>query len=120
MTDIDTTASATLHFPPSAGDRVDAWVRRRSESGWFDTAYRRALRDQWRDVAHRHGAESASARGVLLDLVTEVFETPTIYLAPMRYPDRIRWIVTWDYAPGCISEGDTKGEALVVALEAAR
>lgn len=109
--------------------RVDAWIRHRSEAGWFDDADRRFLRDQWRDVAHRHGADTDAARGVLLGLVREAFGEPSIYACTWReykrvngetVDDGIAWIVTWQNAPGYITKAREEFDALVLALEAKR
>ena len=79
----------------------------------------RELVAEWRECVQLHGPGSASARGVLLDLVREAWgpgcrvDTGVFAHGDARvevYPAREKWVEF---------EGDTLGEALTVAMESA-
>ena len=83
----------------------------------------RSLVAEWRSCVQRFGPGSASARGVLLELVREARRSPS-------RPARGRVLCAWRRASGwwvvgdngaCLSgvAGDTEIEVLTVALESA-
>jgi hypothetical protein len=116
MTDgIDTTAAAPVFAsPPTIDERVSSWIRGRGD--WFNSDHRRRLRDQWRDVAYRYGAESGPGTGCLLALVRAAWDDRYAHAEPNEDGEWCVWLPATGSASGHVA---SEALALVVALEAA-
>ena len=110
--------------------RVDAWLEKRRESGWFHLqAGRCALWEQWNNVSQRYGADSPSTLGVLEHgLIPASGYGQDAHLDCWPGPcGEFRWTLVYRAEPvhlgQCFSVDEdghpSKAEALVVALEAA-